>query len=68
MTKEAEEIKAQLDLLDKMVKARQTLVVLESMKIELLIEAPYAGRVERVFCRPGETVAEGAPLVELEAG
>jgi biotin carboxyl carrier protein len=49
------------------VKARQTLVVLESMKIEHLIEAPYAALVDRVLCRPADVVAEGAPLVELEA-
>ena len=53
---------------DERVQARQTLMILESMKIEHLIEAPYAGRVERVFRRAGDTVPEGAPLVELEAG
>jgi 3-methylcrotonyl-CoA carboxylase alpha subunit len=49
------------------VKPRQPLVVLESMKIEHLLEAPYAATVERVHCRPGDVVTEGAPLVELDA-
>jgi 3-methylcrotonyl-CoA carboxylase alpha subunit len=49
------------------VKPRQTLVVLESMKIEHLVEAPYAATVEAVHCRAGDVVAEGALLVELEA-
>jgi 3-methylcrotonyl-CoA carboxylase alpha subunit len=49
------------------VKPHQTLVVLESMKIEHLVEAPYAAVVERVRCRAGEVVPEGAVLVDLEA-
>ena len=49
------------------VAARQTLVVLESMKIEQSIEAPYPALVERVHCQAGDVIAEGAPLVELQA-
>ena len=48
------------------VSARQTLVVLEAMKMEHLISAPYAGVVKQVTCREGMQVAKGANLLELE--
>ena len=44
----------------------QTLVILESMKMEMPVEAPAAGRVKAVLVGEGATVEEGAPLVELE--
>jgi acetyl/propionyl-CoA carboxylase alpha subunit len=47
------------------VQARQTLVVLEAMKMEHLIQSPAAGVVRRVHCTEGNTVAEGAVLVEV---
>jgi biotin carboxyl carrier protein len=42
-----------------------TLVVLEAMKMELPIRAAGDGVVGEVFCREGELVQAGAPLVEL---
>ncbi len=48
------------------VGARQTLVVLTAMKMEHLIQAPAAGTVRRVCFREGESVPEGAVLIELE--
>ena len=44
----------------------QTLVVLESMKMELGVTAPRAGRVMKVGAEIGAIVPAGAVLVELE--
>lgn len=44
----------------------QTVVILESMKMEMPVEAPAAGRVVRILVAPGQAVAEGAALLELE--
>ncbi len=48
------------------VRAHQTLVILEAMKMEHAIEAPYDGVVKHVHCAEGGRVAEGVVLVELE--
>ncbi|MFT0180428.1 biotin carboxylase N-terminal domain-containing protein [Pseudomonas benzopyrenica] len=48
------------------VEAGAPLVVLEAMKMEHSIRAPRAGVVAALFCSPGELVAEGTALVELE--
>ncbi len=49
------------------VEQGQACVVMEAMKVVLRLPAPVAGRVARVLCAPGETVAGGAVLVEIEA-
>jgi acetyl-CoA carboxylase biotin carboxyl carrier protein len=43
----------------------QTVVILESMKMEMPVESPEAGRVTAVLVKEGDSVEEGAPLVEL---
>ena len=43
----------------------QTVVILESMKMEMPVESPAAGRVSAVLIKEGDSVEEGAPLVEL---
>ncbi len=48
------------------VRAHQALVVLEAMKMEHAIEAPYDGIVKNVHCAEGGRVAEGVVLVEVE--
>ena len=48
------------------VRTHQTLIVLEAMKMEHNIDAPYDGTVKRVNCAEGGRVAEGAVLIELE--
>jgi len=48
------------------VRAGQTLVVLEAMKMEHIIAAPAAGIVAAVNCAVGERVAEGTDLVDLD--
>ena len=44
----------------------QALVVMESMKMELTLEAPRAGKVARVLVQVGQMVQLGEPLLELE--
>jgi acetyl/propionyl-CoA carboxylase alpha subunit len=49
------------------VKARQALVILEAMKMEIPVNSPFEGTVKSVHIAPGDRVAGGALLVELEA-
>jgi acetyl-CoA carboxylase biotin carboxyl carrier protein len=42
------------------------LVILESMKMEMPIEAPCAGRVVEIRVQEGQPVSEGADVVILE--
>ncbi len=46
----------------------QTLVVMESMKMEMTLTAPAAGTVKAIACKPGDMVEMGTVLVKLEAG
>lgn len=48
------------------VSAEQTLVILESMKMEMPVEAPEGGKVARIAVSEGQAVEEGDLLVELE--
>ena len=48
------------------VRARQPLVVLEAMKMEIPVHSPFDGSVTAVLVAPGDRVAGGALLVELE--
>ena len=41
--------------------------VLEAMKMEHLLHAPFAGRVVAMHAAPGDYLVEGQPLVQLEA-
>ena len=47
------------------VERNQTVVVMESMKMELLITAPRDGVVRRVSVQPGQQVERGMRLLEL---
>jgi acetyl-CoA carboxylase biotin carboxyl carrier protein len=49
------------------VAAGDTLLILESMKTELPIEAPKAGRVKQILVAEEASVEEGQPLVVIEA-
>jgi acetyl-CoA carboxylase biotin carboxyl carrier protein len=44
----------------------QTVVILESMKMEMPVESPASGRVARIAVSSGQPVEEGATLLELE--
>jgi acetyl-CoA carboxylase biotin carboxyl carrier protein len=43
----------------------QVCVILESMKMEMPVEAPSAGKVEKIACSEGQAVNEGDTLVVL---
>lgn len=47
------------------VRADQSLVVLESMKMEFDVKAPLAGRIHQVHCAPGHMVQPGQALITL---
>ncbi|MBU2861442.1 carboxyltransferase domain-containing protein, partial [Acidithiobacillus ferrooxidans] len=41
------------------VKAKDPLIILESMKMEITVEAPVSGVIDRLLCREGEAVSAG---------
>ncbi|CAI8022185.1 2-oxoglutarate carboxylase large subunit [Geodia barretti] len=47
------------------VEQNQTVVLMESMKMELVITAPRSGVVRRVAVEPGQQVQRGMRLLEL---
>ena len=47
------------------VAAGDVLVILESMKMEMPVEAPDAGTVTEIRCQPSQPVNEGDVLVVL---
>ena len=49
------------------VKMGEKLILLESMKMVLPIQAPHDGTVTAIHCQPGEAVQPGLQLIELEA-
>lgn len=48
------------------VEEEQTVVILESMKMEMPVEAPESGRVTRIAVTEGQAVDEGDVLVVLD--
>ena len=42
-----------------------TVVILESMKMEMPVESPEAGKVSAIIAKEGAPIEEGAPIVEL---
>jgi acetyl-CoA carboxylase biotin carboxyl carrier protein len=40
--------------------------ILESMKMEIPVEAPSSGKVMQILCQEGQAVSEGDILVVLE--
>ena len=44
----------------------ETLMVLESMKMEITVNAPKAGRVSRIHVQEGQTVQAGQLLAEID--
>ncbi|NLG20326.1 MAG: ATP-grasp domain-containing protein [Actinomycetales bacterium] len=48
------------------VAAGAQILVLEAMKMETVLHAPFAGRVRELMVRTGSQVETGAPLVRLE--
>lgn len=48
------------------VAAGDAVLIVESMKMEIPVEAEGAGKVVKFLVAEGEEVAEGQPLVELQ--
>jgi acetyl-CoA carboxylase biotin carboxyl carrier protein len=48
------------------VAEEQTLVILESMKMEMPVESPASGRVAKIHVSEGQAVDDGDVLVTLE--
>jgi acetyl-CoA carboxylase biotin carboxyl carrier protein len=48
------------------VAAGDAIIVLESMKMEIPVEAPRAGRIKEIRVAEGQTVQEGDTLAVLE--
>ena len=48
------------------VAAGDPIIVLESMKMEIPVEAPRAGRITEIMVAEGQTVQEGDTLAVLE--
>lgn len=48
------------------VAAGDKLILLESMKMVIPIQAPTAGIVTAVHCQPGQSIQAGVPLIELK--
>lgn len=49
-----------------MVKAEDSLIVLESDKASMDIPAPKSGKVAKILLKEGDQVSEGAAIIELE--
>jgi biotin carboxyl carrier protein len=47
------------------VKAGQSIVVMEAMKMENQIQATIDGTVKKIFVKKGDNVAEGDTLIEI---
>jgi len=43
----------------------QTVAILESMKMEMPVESPAAGKVTAILVKESQAVEEGAALIEL---
>ena len=48
------------------VGADETLMILESMKMEIPVNAPVAGRVTKIHVKEGQNVQEGQPLADVD--
>lgn len=48
------------------VQADETLMILESMKMEIPVTSPRAGTVRKIHVKEGETVQEGQLLAEVD--
>lgn len=48
------------------VEKGQTLVVLESMKMQMQLRSPRSGKITKISAQPGNQVEKGAVLVEFE--
>ena len=47
------------------VQVGDPLIILESMKMEIEVEAPSSGIIKTLLCQPGQSVLAGQPLISL---
>ena len=47
--------------------AEDEIMILESMKMEIPVSAPVAGRLVRLLVAEGEVITEGQDLAEIDA-
>lgn len=47
------------------VQANQPLLVMESMKLEMTLSAPFTAKIETIFCKEGDLVEMGQVLIKL---
>jgi pyruvate/2-oxoglutarate dehydrogenase complex dihydrolipoamide acyltransferase (E2) component len=50
------------------VAAGDRVITMEAMKMDIYVNAPAAGSVAAIHCRPGDTTSEGALLLTLAPG
>lgn len=43
----------------------ESIAILESMKMEIPVEAPYAGQIQKLLIAEGEPIAEGAVIAVI---
>lgn len=48
------------------VKEEDVLMILESMKMEIQVEAPCGGRIREIWVQEGQAIEEGAVLAVIE--
>ena len=48
------------------VEINEVIMIIESMKMEIPVEAPCAGRISEIRVREGEAIEEGAVLALIE--
>ncbi len=48
------------------VAADETLMIMESMKMEIPVTSPKAGKVTKIHVKEGQTVQEGQLLAEVD--
>ncbi len=48
------------------VEAEAEIAIIESMKMEIPVIAPRAGRLARFLVAEGESISEGQPIAEIE--
>jgi biotin carboxyl carrier protein len=48
------------------VKRGDTVIIMESMKMEIEVKANKDGLVKAIYVKPGQFVAQGAPLILIE--
>jgi len=48
------------------VEEDEPIVILESMKMQIPVSSPEAGRIKEILVKEGETVGEGAVVVRID--